>query len=95
MTRSLKWAAYGMVRPIVRPIMRRLRLFFVGALHDEIRELRTEMGLLRALIERQHPQPIETVIDQRTRHIMAQALVTLALDRDSRDQESEDFPFST
>ncbi|MGI4801180.1 MAG: hypothetical protein ACRYF2_09520 [Janthinobacterium lividum] len=84
-----------MMRPIVRPIMRRLRLFFIGALHDEIRELRAELRLLKTLVERQHSQPIETVIDQRTRHIMAQALATLALDRDSRDQESEDFPFST
>lgn len=70
-------------------------MFFVGALHDEIRELRAEIGVLRALVENQHPQPIETVIDQRTRHIMAQALATLALDRESRDQDSEDFPVST
>ncbi|RYY05281.1 MAG: hypothetical protein EON55_27580 [Alphaproteobacteria bacterium] len=75
--------------------MRRLRLFFIGGLHDEIRELRTEVGALKTLLERQHPQQIETVIDQRMRHIMAQALVTLALDRDGRDQDSEDLPFST
>ena len=93
--RSLKWAAYGVVRPIVRPVMRRLRLFFVGNLHDEMRALRAEIGALRTLIERQHPQPIETVVDQRARHIMAQALATLALDRDGRDQASEDFPVST
>lgn len=92
---SLKWAAYGVVRPIVRPVMRRLRLFFVGGLHDEIRELRAEIGALRTVVERQHPQSIETIVDQRARHIMAQALVTLALDRDGRDQDSEDFPVST
>lgn len=93
--RRLKWAVYGMVRPVVRPVMHRLRSFFVGGLHDEIHELRTEIGALRTLVERQHPQQIETVIDQRTRHIMAQALVTLALDRDGRDQDSEDLPVST
>lgn len=93
--RSLKWAAYGVVRPIVRPVMRRLRLFFVGGLHDEIRGLRAEIGALRTLVERQHPQSIETIVDQRARHIMAQALATLALDRDGRDQDSEDFPVST
>ena len=95
MTRSLKWAAYGVVRPVVRPVMRRLRLFFVGGLHDEIRELHAEIGALRTIVERQHPQSIEIMVDQRARHIMAQALATLALDRDSRDQDSEDFPVST
>ncbi len=92
--RSLKWRAYRIVRPLVRPAMHRLRTFFVGQLRDEIAELRDEVRGLRALVE-QHPQAIEAKVDQRTRHIMAQALATLALDRDSRDQASEGSPFST
>lgn len=75
--------------------MRRLRSFLVGGLHDEIRELRAEIGVLRTIVERQHPHSIETVIDQRTRHIMSQALATLALDRASLDQDPEDLPVST
>ena len=96
MTRtSLKWRAYALVRPLVRPVLHRFRTFFVGHLHDEIAELHAEVRGLRSLIEQQRPEALETIIDQRTRHIMAQALATLALDRESRDQASDGLPFST
>lgn len=81
MPRSLKWRAYGIVRPVVRPVARRLRMFFVGRLHDEIAELRAEVRELRAAIERE--RVVESVAaDQRVREVMAQALATLALDRE-------------
>lgn len=80
---SLKWRIYGLIRPVVRPIARRLRMFFVGRLHDEIAELRTELHGLRELIERDRAAQLVSV-DQRTRDIMAQALATLALDRETR-----------
>ncbi len=77
--RSLKWWAYGLVRPVVRPVARRVRMFFVGQLQDEIVALRAEVGLLRAAIERQGA--VERVAaEERVREIMAQALATLALD---------------
>lgn len=96
MTRaSLKWRAYGLVRPLVRPVMHRVRTFFVGNLHDEIAALRSEISGLKSLVEQQRPEAIEVIVDQRTRHVMAQALVTLALDRESRDQASDGLPFST
>lgn len=81
--RSPKWLAYRLVRPVVRPVARRLRMFFVGRLHDEIAELRAELRGVRELIERH--QTTETVAaDQRVREVMAQALATLALDRERR-----------
>lgn len=83
------------MRPLVRPVMHRVRTFFVGHLHDEIAELRNEVRMLKALVEHQQPQAVEVTVDQRTRQIMAQALATLALDRESRDQASEGLPFST
>lgn len=78
---SLKWRAYGLVRPVVRPVARRLRMFFVGRLHDEVAELRMEVRLLRDSIERHRVMDAEAV-DQRIREVMAQALATLALDRE-------------
>ena len=56
-------------------------MFFVGRLHDEIAELRAEVRELRAAIERE--RVVESVAaDQRVREVMAQALATLALDRE-------------
>lgn len=75
--------------------MHRVRTFFVGNLHVEIAELRQEIHRLRVLIERERPEALEVIVDQRMRHIMAQALVTLALDRETRDQTSDGLPFST
>ena len=81
--KSLKWRAYGLVRPVVRPVARRLRMFFVGRLHDEIAELRTEIHGLRELIERDRATQLAAV-DHHSRDILAQALATLALDRETR-----------
>ena len=81
MPRSPKWLAYRLVRPVVRPVARRLRMFFVGRLHDEIAELRTELHAVRELIERQHVAE-RGAADQRVRDVIAQALATLALDRE-------------
>jgi hypothetical protein len=92
---SLKWRAYGLLRPLIRPVMHRIRTFFVGNLHAEIAELRREIHRLSVLIEQEQPEALKVIVDQRTRQIMAQALVTLALDRESRDQASDDLPFST
>ena len=79
--RSLKWRAYGIVRPVIRPVARRVRTFFVGQLQDEIVALRAEVGLLREAIERQGAGE-RVAVDQRVREVMAQALATLALDRE-------------
>ncbi len=80
---SLKWRAYGLVRPLVRPIARRVRMFLVGRLHDEIAELRAEVKALREAVER--PRVLESgAVDQHVREVMAQALATLALDREPR-----------
>lgn len=81
--RSLKWRAYGLVRPIVRPVMRRVRIFFVGRLQDEIMALRAEVRGLREVIERERATERVTA-DERVRDVMAQALATLALDRETR-----------
>ena len=80
--RSLKWRAYGLVRPIVRPVAWRVRTFFVGHLLDEIGELRAEVRTLREAVERE--RAVQAVAaDERVREVMAQALATLALDRDA------------
>ena len=81
--RTLKWRAYGLVRPVVRPVARRLRMFFVGRLHDELAELRAELRDLRDAVERQRAAE-GVAADQRVREVMAQALATLALDRETR-----------
>lgn len=78
--------------------MRRLRLFLVGRLHDELAELRAEVSGLRLLIERRQclePETVQVLVDQRSREIMAQALATLALDRDYSAQGDDGLPFST
>lgn len=79
--RSLKWRAYGLVRPVIRPVARRVRMFFVGRLHDEIAELRGEMRALREVVERERAGA-SAAVDERVREVMAQALATLALDRE-------------
>ncbi len=71
-----------MVRPVVRPIAQRVRMFFVGRLHDEIGELRAEVRGLREVIERE--RAVERVAaEERISAVLAQALATLALDRES------------
>lgn len=78
--------------------MGRVRTFFVGRLHDELAELRDEVRMLRLTVERRDEhrhESVEAAIDQRTRDVIAQALVTLALDRERPDQASDGLPFST
>ena len=85
--RSIKWRAYGLVRPLVRPVMGRVRMFFTGPLLDEIAALRREVGALRDVVEAQR-RHAEMSADARVEVVMAQALATLALDRD-RGQDAE------
>lgn len=66
------------MRPIVRPIAGRLRMFLVGRLHDEMAEIRAELRMLREAIDRERPA------EDQVREVMAQALATLALERDVR-----------
>ncbi len=80
--RSLKWRAYGIVRPVVRPVARQLRLFLVGRLHDEIAELRAELREVRAAVERQRVAE-SAAAERQTREVIAQALATLTLDREA------------
>ena len=79
--RSVLWGVYGLVRPVVRPVMWRLRSFLTGPLREEIGALRSEVAGLREVVERQRAQA-EVSADERVREVMAQALATLALDRE-------------
>jgi hypothetical protein len=80
---SLRWRAWRVVRPIVRPIAWRLRSFFVGPLHDEVRELGAQVAALRAEL-RERAEREEAALEPRIAAVMEQALLALALDREAR-----------
>ncbi len=81
--RSLRWRAYGVVRPLVRPIAWRLRTFFVGELLDEMAALRLEVAALRAEVQARGREQ-EAALEPRIAAVMEQAVLTLALDREQR-----------
>lgn len=83
--RTLKWRLYGLIRPVVRPAMSRLRTYFTGRLHDDIEDLRREIRELRDLTDRQRIQG-EISIDRQVGEVIAQALTTLTLDRERDPQ---------
>ena len=77
------WLLYRLVRPVLRPVAWRLRTFFAGPLHDEIAALRAEIAALRleiGALERARDQSLEP----RIAAVLEQAVLTLALDRESR-----------
>lgn len=86
--RGLRWRAYRLVRPIVRPIAWRLRSFFVGRVHDELVELRAQVEALRASVDMLRAQVEHRAAEQREAlaptimGVMEQALLTIALDRE-------------
>ena len=80
---SLRWRAYRLIRPVVRPIAWRLRSFFAGSLHDEIRELRAQVDALRTEL-RERGDREQAALEPRIAAVIEQALLTLALDREER-----------
>lgn len=84
--RSLRWRAWRLVRPVVRPLGWRLRSFFVGALQDEMRELRAQTEALRAEL-RERAAREDAALEPRIAAVLEQALLTLALDREERREE--------
>jgi hypothetical protein len=81
--RSLRWRAYRLVRPVVRPVAWRLRSFFMGALQDEMSELRAQIEALRLEL-RERAAREDAALEPRIAAVMEQALLTLALDRQER-----------
>lgn len=80
---SLRRTAYRLVRPVVRPLAWRLRTFFAGPLHDEVRELRAEVAALRAEL-RDRAAREDAALEPRIASVLEQAILTLALDRQTR-----------
>ena len=80
---SLRWRAWRLLRPVVRPAAWRLRLFFAGPLHDEVRELRMQVEALRAEL-RERAAREDAALEPRIAAVLEQALLTLALDREAR-----------
>lgn len=78
---SLRWRAYRLVRPIVRPVAWRLRSFFVGSLQDEVRELAAQMEALRTEL-RERSEREAAALEPQIAAVLEQALLTLALDRE-------------
>ncbi len=82
--RSLKWSAYGVVRPVVRPIAWRLRTFLIGPVRDEVAMLRAEVAALRARLDQIAAEATGPGLDRRMLAVMEQALLTIALDREDK-----------
>ena len=78
---SLRWRAWRVIRPVASPAARRLRLFLVGQLHDEVRELRAEVAALRDELRRRAEREV-TALEPRIAAVLEQALLTLALDHE-------------
>ncbi len=80
---SLRWRAYRLVRPVMRPIAWRLRSFFVGSLHDDVRQLRAQVEALRAEL-RERADREQEALESQIAAVIEQGLLTLALDREAR-----------
>lgn len=76
--------AYGLVRPVVRPLAWRLRTFLVGPLQDEVGELRAQQEAMRSRLEELAEANTGPALEKKIADVMGQALLTLALDREGR-----------
>jgi hypothetical protein len=90
--RELHWRAYGLVRPVLRPVAWRLRTFLVGLVRDDVAELRAQVLALRASVDALRAQVEQRAVEDREAvapkilAVMEQALLTIALDREDRQR---------
>lgn len=89
--RSALRIAYGLVRPVVRPLGWRLRTFLIGPLQDDVAQVRQEVAALRAevtalrsVLEQCAAEQSGAALDEKILGVMEQALLTIALDREGQ-----------
>ena len=84
--KSLRWRLYRLVRPLVRPLAWRTRIFLMGELHAEVVALRSEVAALRAELRERGAQDAQA-LEPKILAVIEQALLTLALDREEQRGE--------